>query len=56
MIVLPIAAGVLLGRLIDNTLGTEPYATFLLLGAGIGLALIEGYLAAARALKVTRRD
>src|SRR4249920_1988718 len=35
MIVLPIAAGILAGRLIDGFLGTQPYATFLLLSGGI---------------------
>ncbi len=51
MIALPIAAGVLLGRLVDDTLGLHPYGTFVMLGLGIGLALTEGWLAASRALK-----
>jgi F0F1-type ATP synthase assembly protein I len=56
MIVLPIAAGILLGRLVDGSLGTEPYVTILLLSAGIGVALLEGFRTMAKALKAIRRD
>jgi F0F1-type ATP synthase assembly protein I len=56
MIVLPIAGGIIAGRLLDSALGTQPYITFLLLGGGIGVALIEGYRTMARALKVIRRE
>ncbi len=56
MMALPIAAGVLLGRVADGALDIEPYGTVLLLAAGIGIALTEAYLAASRALKVIRRD
>jgi F0F1-type ATP synthase assembly protein I len=55
MMALPIAAGVLLGRLADDALGTNPYGTLLLIAAGIGVALIEAYRAASQALKVIRR-
>ncbi len=54
MIALPIGAGVLLGRLLDNALGTQPYGTISLLGLGIGIAGVEGWLAASRALKAAK--
>ncbi len=54
MIALPIAAGVLLGRLVDGAIGTRPYGTILLLALGIVIAGVEGWLAAVRALKAVR--
>jgi F0F1-type ATP synthase assembly protein I len=56
LIVLPIAAGTLVGRLIDTSLGTEPYATILLLGVGIAVALLEAQRTMSQALKVIRRE
>ena len=56
MIVLPIAAGVLAGRIVDGALGTEPFATILLLCGGICLALVEVYRAMARALRSIRHE
>jgi len=56
MIVLPIAAGILIGRLLDGALDTSPYATILLLGVGICVALIEGFRTMAAALKLIRRE
>jgi F0F1-type ATP synthase assembly protein I len=56
MIVLPIAAGVLAGRLVDGVLGTDPFGTVLLLTAGICLALIEAYRTMARALSSIRHE
>ena len=54
IIVLPIAAGILVGRLLDRLFGTQPYATIILLVAGVCLALIESYRTLAGALKVIR--
>ncbi len=56
MIALPIAAGVLLGRLVDSVFGTRPYGTILLLALGIVIAGVEGWLAASRALKAMRPE
>jgi F0F1-type ATP synthase assembly protein I len=56
MIVLPIAAGILFGRLADGALGTHPYATILLLCAGIGVALLEGFRTMTEAMKVIRHE
>ena len=56
MIVLPIAAGILLGRLADSALGTHPYATILLLGAGIAIAVIEAFRTMTGALKAIRHE
>jgi F0F1-type ATP synthase assembly protein I len=56
MIVMPIAAGILVGRVVDGALDTHPYATVLLLSAGIGVALIETLRTMTRALKVIRPE
>jgi hypothetical protein len=56
MIALPIASGILLGRVLDDALGTQPYATVLLLSAGIGIALFEAIRAMAGALKAIRHE
>jgi F0F1-type ATP synthase assembly protein I len=56
MIVLPIAAGILLGSVLDTALDTRPYLTVLLLGAGIGIALLEAFRTMRGALKVIRRE
>ncbi len=56
MIVLPIAGGILLGRLADSALGTHPYATIVLLAGGIGLALLEAFRTMTAALKVIRHE
>lgn len=51
LMALPIAAGVLLGRFLDNRLGTGDFWTLALLGAGISIAGVEAYLAIRRALQ-----
>jgi F0F1-type ATP synthase assembly protein I len=56
MIVLPIAGGILLGQLADSVLGTHPYATFGLLGLGVGLALLEAFRTMSSALKAIRHE
>ncbi len=56
MIVLPIAGGILLGRVADGVLGTHPYATIALLGCGIGLALLEAVRTMTMALKTIRHE
>jgi F0F1-type ATP synthase assembly protein I len=56
MIVLPIAAGILIGRLADGALGTHPYATILLLSLGIGFGLIEAFRTMVAALKLIRHE
>lgn len=56
MIVLPIAAGVLAGRVVDSALGTDPFATILLLSGGTFLALTEAYRAMTRALRSIRHE
>lgn len=48
---LPIAAGVLLGRFLDNRLATKNFWTLTLLGVGVSIAGIEAYLAIRRALQ-----
>ncbi len=45
LLALPIAGGVLLGRFIDDRAGTGTFWTLSLLGAGIGLAVVEAYAA-----------
>lgn len=50
LIALPIAIGVLLGRFVDDRLGSGSYWTLILLGAGIGVAVIEVALAVRAAL------
>lgn len=56
MIVLPIAGGILLGRLADGAFDTRPYATILLLCAGIAVALLEAFRTMAEAMKVIRHE
>jgi hypothetical protein len=56
MIVLPVVAGVLLGRVLDRALGTGSTLTLVLLATGIGIAIMEGWRAAATALKLIRHD
>jgi hypothetical protein len=56
MIVLPIAAGILIGRLVDSALGIYPVGTVLLLCTGIGISLIEAFRTMARALKAIRKE
>lgn len=48
---LPIAAGVLLGRLLDDRLGSGYRWTLALFGVGLLLAAVEVYLAMRRALR-----
>jgi ATP synthase protein I len=50
MIALPIAAGVLLGRFIDDRLGSGTFWTLALLGAGVAIACLELFMAASSAL------
>ena len=50
MIALPIAAGVLLGRFIDDRFGSGTFWTLALLGAGVGIACLELFMAASSAL------
>jgi ATP synthase protein I len=45
MIALPIAAGVLIGRFVDDRLASGSYWTLALLGAGVAIAGLELYLA-----------
>jgi hypothetical protein len=45
LLALPIAAGVLIGRFLDDRLGAGSFWTLALLGAGIGIAGLELYLA-----------
>jgi F0F1-type ATP synthase assembly protein I len=56
MIVLPIAAGILIGRVLDGALDTSPYITIVLLALGICVAALETYRAMSGAMKVIRRD
>jgi predicted F0F1-ATPase subunit len=56
MIALPIAAGVLLGRFIDEQLGSGTFWTLTLLGAGVGIAALELFLAASTTLTKDGRD
>jgi len=51
MMAVPIGGGVLLGRLIDDRLHTGSIWTLALLGAGLGLAALEAYLAMRAALR-----
>ncbi len=50
LIALPIGLSVLLGRYIDDRLQSEHFWTLTLLGVGIGLAVLEVYLAGQRTL------
>jgi len=54
--VLPIVAGILVGRLADSVLGTQPYATILLFGLGIGFGLMEAIRTMAAALEMIRHE
>jgi F0F1-type ATP synthase assembly protein I len=56
MIVLPIVAGILGGRLLDGALGTSPYATVVLLGLGICFSFVEAFRTISGALERIRRD
>lgn len=56
LIALPIAAGVLLGRYLDVRLGSGAVWTLALLGAGIGVAGLDVYLALRRVLTRSRRE
>ena len=51
MVALPIGLGILLGRFLDDRLGTGPFWTLVLLSGGIGVAAIELALAARAALR-----
>jgi hypothetical protein len=44
------------GRLADSLLGTHPYATILLLSAGVSVALLEGFRTMAEAMRVIRHE
>lgn len=48
---LPIAAGILVGRFVDNRLASGYFWTLTLFGAGISIAAVEVYLAIRRALQ-----
>ncbi len=56
MIVLPIAGGVILGRVIDNALGTQPYVTMILFSLGALVAIFQAGSVFSRAMKVIRRE
>ena len=56
MIALPIAAGVLLGRFIDDRLGSGTFWTLALLGAGVVIASLELFMAASSALSKQGHD
>lgn len=56
MIALPIAAGVLLGRFIDDRLGSGTFWTLALLGAGVAVACLELFMAASSALSRNRHE
>ena len=51
LIVLPIGLSVLLGRYLDDRLQSERFWTLTLLGVGLGLAVLEVYLAGQHALR-----
>jgi predicted F0F1-ATPase subunit len=51
LLALPIAAGVLLGRYLDSRLESGHFWTQVLLGAGVAVACVEGYLVARMALR-----
>jgi predicted F0F1-ATPase subunit len=53
---LPIALGVLVGSHLDHRFGTRGFWTLGLLGAGIGIAALEAYLALRRALRTKNHD
>jgi hypothetical protein len=50
MIALPIAAGVLLGRFIDQRLASGTFWTLALMGAGVGIACLELFTTVSSAL------
>jgi predicted F0F1-ATPase subunit len=50
LMALPIAMGVLLGRMVDDRLGSGYSWTLTLFGVGVMLAAVEVYLAMRRAL------
>lgn len=56
MIVLPIAGGVILGRVIDNALGTQPYVTMILFSLGALVAIFQAANVLSRAMKLIRRE
>jgi predicted F0F1-ATPase subunit len=51
LIALPIGLSVLLGRYLDDRLQSEHFWTLTLLGVGLGLAVLEVYLAGQHALR-----
>jgi undecaprenyl pyrophosphate phosphatase UppP len=51
LMALPIAAGILTGRFLDNRLHSGNFWTLALLGVGISVAAVEAYLAIKRALQ-----
>jgi hypothetical protein len=56
MIALPIAAGVLLGRVVDQRLASGTFWTLALLGAGIGIACLELFTSVSSALSKDRHE
>jgi ATP synthase protein I len=56
MIALPIAAGVLLGRFIDERLVLGTFWTLALLGAGVAIGCMELFMAASSALSKSRHE
>ena len=56
MMALPIAVAVIVGWLVDRHLGTAPAWTLTLLGAGIGIAVIQAFSTMRDALRRRRHD
>ena len=56
MIVVPIAAGLLIGRVLDNALGTQPYVTMFLFSLGALAAIFQTANVLSRAMKMIRRE
>ena len=56
LMALPIAGSVLLGRVLDDWLGSGHTWTQVGMGVGIGCALVEAYLAGRWALRRDRRE
>jgi hypothetical protein len=50
LMAIPIGVSVLIGQYVDNRLGSGHFWTLTLLGAGIGLAILEVYLAGRKTL------